>query len=382
MAAEFRLGVGGPLHRLERATHLENFRVLAAAAIGLTWAPLILLWLGQWLIGHGSDATLKDISVHTRLLVTLPLLLFAERLLDSSCRHAVDRLFTEGFVAPEGHERGRAILRSAERWRDSPTPETVLLALAIAAGVASLVGILPPAGLVHGVEESRYGVVRLWYALVSLPVFQFVLWRSLFRWGLWVRVLGGLSRTPLRLLPTHADQRGGIAFLKAPSIAYGAVLLLGVSSELCGGWASQILLYGTKLDTLKPLLVVFVLVGIIIAFAPLFPFMPVLFAARRQGRAEYGALVSDYARELEKRWIRGHTRADLLGSPDFSGLADLEANYRDNVEKMQLFLFGLRDAAVLLVASLLPVLPILFMQLPVRDVLGRLLHLVAGGMPG
>jgi hypothetical protein len=78
----------------------------------------------------------------------------------------------------------------------------------------------------------------------------------------------------------------------------------------------------------------------------------------------------------------GRARADLLGSPDFSGLADLETSYRDNVEKMQLFLFGLRDAAVLLVVSLLPTLPILFMQLPVRDVLGRLLHLFAGGMPG
>ena len=79
-------------------------------------------------------------------------------------------------------------------------------------------------------------------ALVSLPVFQFVLWRSLFRWGLWVFVLGGFSRVPLRLLPMHADRRGGIGFLKTPSINYCGVLLFAVSSALCGAWGTQVLL--------------------------------------------------------------------------------------------------------------------------------------------
>ena len=165
-------------------------------------------------------------------------------------------------------------------------------------------------------------------------------------------------------------------------MTYGVVLLLGVSSALCAGWGSQIALYGTTLAALKPLLVAFVLIGLIIAFAPLLPFMPLLFAARRRGLAEYGSLVSDYSRELEERWSEGRSRADLLGSPDFSGLADIGASYRENVERMQVLLFGLRDAVLLLVVSVLPALPILFAQLPVRDVLQRLLHLFTGGMPG
>jgi hypothetical protein len=234
----------------------------------------------------------------------------------------------------------------------------------------------------HGVVSSRHDLVRVWYALVSLPVFLFVLWRSLFRWGLWARVLGGLSRVHLRVLPTHADRRGGIGFLKGPSMTYGILLLLGVSSALCAGWGSQIALYGTALATLKPLLVAFVLIGIIVAFAPLLPFMPLLFAARRRGLAEFGSLVTDYSRELEERWSKGRSRTDLLGAPDFSGLADIGTSYRENVERMQVLLFGLRDAVLLLVVSVLPALPILFAQLPVRDVLERLLHLFTGGMPG
>jgi hypothetical protein len=284
-------------------------------------------------------------------------------------------------VAPEQHNRARAVLRSAERWRDSPVPEGILLAVALAFGVASLVGLLPPAGFVHGVGQTRYSAVRTWYALVSLPLFQFVLWRSLFRWALWVRVLGGLSRVPLRLLPTHADRLGGIDFLKRPSVAYGAVLLLAASGALCGGWETQILLDGTKIDTLRPLFIAFLLIGTIIVFAPLLVFVPQLFRARRRGRAEYGELVTDYSRQFQKRWMERPGHADLLGNSDFQSLADISGSYRENVDKMKIILFDLRDCVLLIVATLIPALPILLTQLPAREVLKRLLHLLTGGMP-
>src|SRR5262249_23144574 len=158
------------------------------------------------------------------------------------------------------------------------------------------------------------------------------LWRSLFRWGLWARVLGGLSRVPLRLLPAHADRRGGIGFLKRPSIAYCAVLLLAVSSALCGGWETQILLYGAQIDAFKPLFFAFVVIGALVAFAPLLVFLPQLMVARRRGMEAYGELVSDHARKFQERWIEGQRGADLLGNPDFSSLTDLSTSYQENVE--------------------------------------------------
>jgi hypothetical protein len=380
MAEDFHIGIGGPLHRVERATHLYNLRRLILATIGVTWVPLLVLSLAEWLLVHQTEPMMRDLSVHVRLLVTLPLLFVAERLLDVNCRIAITSLFEQGFVPSDQHNRVRASLRKAERLRDSPVPESILFAIAMAAGVASLVGILPPSGIVHGVVESRYSAARIWYALVALPLSQFVLWRSLFRWALWVGVLVGLSRLRLRLLPAHADRRGGIGFLKIPSLSYGAVLLLAVSSALCGGWETQILLYGTKIDAIKPLFIAFVLIGTLIAFAPLLVFVPALHRARRRGRIEYGGLMSDYARQIQERWIDRPTRADLLGSPDFQSLADLGTSFRENVEKVQVILFELRDCIVLFVVSQIPALPILFSQLPAREVLKRILHLATGGM--
>jgi hypothetical protein len=232
------------------------------------------------------------------------------------------------------------------------------------------------------VVTSRYSAVRIWYALVALPISQFVLWRSLFRWALWVRVLAGLARIRLRLLPGHADRRGGIGVLKLPSLSYGAVLLLAVGSALCGGWATQIVLYGTKIDAIRPLFIAFVLLGTIVAIAPLLLFVPMLFAARRRGRVAYGDLMSDYARQFEERWIGKSRRTDLLGSSDFQSLADLGTTYRENVEKMQIVPFELRDCIVLFLVSQIPAIPLLLSQLPAREVLQRLLHLFMGGMPG
>jgi hypothetical protein len=376
---ESRLGTDGLLGRVDRILRIDKLSRLIPVAIGITWIPLLVLSLGAWWLTSQGEPILKDLSIHVRLLVSLPLLLVAERVLDYTGRRAVARLFDEDFVPPALEDRARAIVRSAERWRDSSLLETLLLLVAIASGVASLVGILPAAGIVHGIVDSRISAAHIWYSLVSLPIFQFVLWRSLFHWLLWVRVLGGFSRVPLRLLPMHADRHGGIGFLKQPSIGYGAILLLAMSSALCAGWGTKILLYGTGIDDFKPLFYAFVLIATIIALAPLLTFVPQLFAARLEGRRAYGGLVTDYARALQERWIGAPARKDLLGSPDFQSLADLGTSYSENVQNMQVLLFGLRDIIALFIVSHLPAIPVLLLEQSVSDVVKRLLHLFVGG---
>jgi hypothetical protein len=124
MAEEFRIGIGGPLYRVEQASHLDKLGRLIPASIVITWVPLLVFSLAEALIGHRSEPMLRDLSVHVRLLVTLPLLLVADQLLDSNCRRTVARLFEEGFVMPEQHERARTVFRSAGGWRGSPPPES------------------------------------------------------------------------------------------------------------------------------------------------------------------------------------------------------------------------------------------------------------------
>jgi hypothetical protein len=378
MADGFHIGIGGPLYRLERAARIDRLGRLVAALIAATWVPLILLATAQWSITGQPEPLLSDLSIHARLLVALPLFLAAERLLDRTCDVAIRRLFDEGYVPPASVARVRALLERVAGWRDAVLPESILAAVALLVGIAELMGLVPPAGAIHGILESRYGPVRIWYGLVSLPLFQFVLWRSLFRWALWVRVLGGVSRVPLRLLPAHADRRAGIAFLKLPNLAYCAAMLLAVSSVLCGGWATQIRMYGARIDALRPLFFAFVLVGALVALAPLLLFVPQLFRARLIGERQYGGLVSDYTHQFHERWIDRAERPDLLGTPHIQSLADLGTNYRETVEQVGLVLITSADFIALLVAAFLPAVPLVFLQGPAHEVIQRLLKLVVG----
>jgi hypothetical protein len=194
--------------------------------------------------------------------------------------------------------------------------------------------------------------------------------------------LFALARMRLRLRPTHGDRRGGLGFLKLPSLGYGVFLLLAVSSVLSGSWANEILRDGVRIEAVKPLFTIFAVVGLLTALGPLLLFMPRLAAVRRAGREEVSALMSDYSARFEDRWLRGRSEGmpddTVLGASDFQSLADLGAIYRTHVEEMKLLLFDGRDLVALIVAALLPTLPILLTQVPARDLLARFAHLVLG----
>ena len=94
---DFSLVLGGPLFQLFRKAHLEgdtlellHRRVLAS--ILLTWFPLLLLSaVGAGVGSVAQISFLRDIEVHARFLVALPILIGAELLVHSRIRAAVRR---------------------------------------------------------------------------------------------------------------------------------------------------------------------------------------------------------------------------------------------------------------------------------------------------
>lgn len=381
MAEEFRLGIGGPLHRIERAAHVESLGRLIPLLVGMTWVPLVILALAHWALTGNTDSLVRDLSVHARLLVAMPIFLIAERFLDRVGRITVVRLFDEGYVPSAATARVRALLASVARVRDAALPEAILLLVALGMGASALIGWTAPAGALGGVRRWRYDAVHIWYGLAALPTFQFLMWRSLFRWFLWLWVLFGVARVPLRLLPAHADRRGGIAFLKSGNVNYCALLLLATSAVLCAGWATEIITSGVKLSTFRSPFFVFVILSLVISFAPLVVFTPQLFRARLTGMRRYGALMSDYAQRFDARWVGDVDRTDVLGTPDIQSLSDLSNTYQHNVQPMSILMVSRTDWVVLVVAAFLPAVPLLFLQGPAHEVVKRILRILVGTMP-
>lgn len=372
---EFRIGEGGLLRRFERAARLTRLSQQIAIALATTWLPVMLLAiLNRRLTGRWEPFVYRP-AMHVRLLVAMPVLLALDHVFPRVCRTVLGQLVTQSFVPTTAQARFDRLLRVSTRMADSAFPELLMIGLALAIGFGQLLGLVPMSGVARGTPLSP---ILFWYALVDVPFLQFLLWRALWRWAVWVRVLVGLSRIDLDLVAGHPDRRGGISFLRWPSIGYCSMLLFAISSVLCAEQGSR-LAFGASLASFTPLLLVFGTAGTLIAFGPLLLFTPQLMRARRDGLVEYARLGSEYGRGFQRRWIRGRPSAERIGPRSTQPLSDLGAIYRDTVERLRPLIFEKRDLVALLLAILLPLVPVILLRVPAED-WKRLLALLTGGV--
>jgi hypothetical protein len=358
----FGLGEGGPLHRLEVACHVTKLLGQIILVFLLTWLPVMALALIEQSITGRREPLLYDPQVHVKFLIAAPLLLVADHVFPWICRRSLQQLVAQGFVPDAGLPRFRELYDKARGLADAAWPEFLLLVGALVLGVAELTGVMPISGRSYRTGPS---VTQVWYALFASALLQFLLWRSLWRWLIWVRIVIGLSRIDLRLVATHPDRCGGIAFLRLPSLGYCAILLFVASSILCAGWGTFYPLEAT-LSSFKPFISMFVFVGAAVAFGPLFFFTPLLLRARLDGVLENDILAARQGWQFRQDWVVGH-RPDFLGSPDAQTLDSLGNMYRHSVERIRYVIFDKRDIIVLLLATLVPIVPVMLVHVPAES---------------
>src|SRR6478672_4104791 len=138
--SEFSLVAGGALFKLWRRAHLSGRRLerlwaRIAAVICITWLPLLILSLIGRNDGSVNVTFLKDIEVHVRFLIALPILIAAENFVHQRIGPAV-KLFVETHIVsaadlPKFHEA----VSSGIRLRNSVLVEAILLVLVYTVGL-------------------------------------------------------------------------------------------------------------------------------------------------------------------------------------------------------------------------------------------------------
>jgi len=213
-------------------------------------------------------------------------------------------------------------------------------------------------------------------ALVSMPVFLFLLLRWCFRLLIWTRFLWHVSRSNLDLEAAHPDGMAGLRFVTITEHAYRP-FLLALGSVLSGMIANRILYTGAALIDFKLEIVGTVALVLFVVLGPLLVFTPVLRATRRRGIAEYGALGQRYAREFRQKWTRGGAVVDeqLLGSADIQSLADLHNAYLV-VEDIPILPFRVRNLALPTLTVLLPLVPLLLTTFSLEELVDRLVGML------
>jgi hypothetical protein len=370
------------MYRIARALHLisgdGHVRRLALVLVGLTWIPLIALSAlargasGQW------PPLAADVGVHVRLVLAVPLLLFAEPRMHVRTERCLDR-FVTGRWAPDGDADVTRIIAVACRWRDAWLPELVLLALALAGSQLVAWGVLEPLGVYRGPHARQWSGALWWYALIALPVYQFLGYRWLWRWLLWLWMLRALSRLNVRPIATHPDREGGIGFLSEPSVGFSWVILASCAVQ-AGVWADRIIHRGAAVTSFTSALALLIIIAVVLALGPLCVFSPTMWRARFRAVREYGRLATDHARLFHARWIERGEREQLLGSADIGAQADLGTVF-ETMSSMRIVPFGARTLGIVVLAVILPMIPLALLELPLLELVRKVLAIALGGSP-
>jgi len=211
--------------------------------------------------------------------------------------------------------------------------------------------------------RSELSLAGMWYAYVSMPLFQFLLLRWYFRIFIWARFLWQVSRIELQLVPTHPDQFGGLGFLSNMAYAF-APLALALGAMLAGLLASRIFFLGAEFAAFKSEIAILVVFNLCVVICPLLVFSTQLAQAKRAGILEYGTQSARYLREGDA--------ASAGGGADDPSLASAAANY-GAVQAMRIMPVTRETVMQLIVTTLAPSLPLALTMMPLADMVKTLL---------
>jgi len=343
-------------------------------AIGIgTWMVIV----GMAVIGGVADRlwSLSVIGAHARLLVAIPLFFACETWVDPRMTAWVRSIAVNGLVPADEHAAlDTAVVRNA-RWRDLWWPEALCLLAAVLLQVAG--ARLTPYGATGAADPVRRALAARMYFGIGLTVFQFLLFRWLWKLCLWSSFLWRVSRLNLRLLAGHPDGVGGLGSLQGIHQRFSP-LVAAISFLQCASLVESLSTGATTVSMIDPWLAVVLAMDAIVFLGPLFVFTDKLWAGRTRGMSAYMAFATRYVAKFEQKWLTdGAATEDMLGTPDLQSLADL-TNSVNVVRGMRGVPIGRRTITQLTAAAVIPLTPLLLFKYPVADLAEKVLARVLG----
>lgn len=384
--ADDKLFDGGPPRRLETALRLvepNKPKTIARAVLisMVAWAPLILLASVQSFTTGQDKLTdlLFDFAVHARYLIAVPLFIMAEPFTLSTLGKTARHFVEADLIRESDRPRFESITASARRLLNSIAAEILVVLLAyctvfILLGMISLETI--PDWHMLTKEHLSFSWAGWWHVFVSIPIASILLLGWLWRLFLWSLLLWRVSRLDLHLVPAHPDLCGGLQFVGASLRAF-PLLSFALGAVVAGGVANRVVHQGMHLVDYKYIIATLVVVILILFVAPLTVFTREILQTRRRGIFEYGALAGAVGREMERRWLNPESNVDegVLEVPHFSATTDLN-QIVSNVYQIKTVPLDLQDLIAVIVAVLLPFVPVLLYEIPLNIIVPDLMKLL------
>ena len=351
-------------------------------ALLATWIPLAVLAAvqGRAIGPTWRESMLMDVGMYARYLVTLPLLILATPGFRRKLQIIVHHFLDAELVKEPERESFFANITAVLRWRDSVLAAVVLAALAVANALTFStlsVAEMPDSWRVAGTAGDRsLSLAGWWLVAVCEPLYNIAMLQLLYRLALWWRFLWKTSRLNLHLNAAHPDGAGGLAFLGMVLPAFW-LPLFAIAASGAGGLANLMLWTAASFESFQYAIAAFAAALVALAAGPLVFFQGQLRKAKRRAVLGCGALAGRQLRAFEEKWlgVSPAASAEMLQSPDFSAVWDLNSTVTA-MEKMNTLPFSPKQLVPLVVAALLPFLPVAAIETPVKDILWQMWKLV------
>jgi hypothetical protein len=376
---------GDLLYRLQKRLGLMPRDGLGLARRAMFWA--LLAWLPvavwAWYMGRAmpspaAEPLLAHFGVQVRCLVAIPLLILAEGQAHRVTMRVLPHFVSSGLIPEAEVPAFRKTLGAAVKLRDATTPWLLMIGVVLAFN--SVAEVLQRSHEVTWDLESgapaSLGFGALWFLYVARPIHLALLVAWLWRVVLLSSLFRRIVKLDLALVPTHPDRAGGLGFLEGtPGMFAPVVLALG--AVLASRWAHDVVYHGVHVQDLRLQMGAFVVVAVALFSAPLLMFVPLMAKTKRRALLDYSALVGRHGRLVRDRWIAGRELEDdsLLNAPELGPIADTGPLY-DAVAAMRVLPIGKMTVAPLLVAALLPIILVLAIEIPIKQILGALVKAV------
>ena len=219
-----------------------------------------------------------------------------------------------------------------------------------------------------GPEGARLTAAGWWCVLVSNPLFLFLLLRWLWRHAVWGLLLRDLARLELRLVATHPDGAGGLAFIGQYPNAFAA-FVFALSCVLGAAIAHTLLRGGLTATAYGQLMGAWLVVVIILFGAPLLAFSGPLQRLKGATLLTANSVATRHERAVERellgRNMAAASDAEATASADIPDPSKLHAT----ASKLSTFLISRSAIVPVAAAALLPLVAAGATQLPFRELL-------------
>jgi len=380
-ALDFSISTGGPFYNLLKKIGVQDSnRKLAVACLLLTWVPLLIITAIEGTLYAGTELPfLKDAAMQARILIALPLLLLINVPIDFKVNTVLKYLSETLLDQNEQQAFVNSALRRSKRLIGSAITEIIIILFVI----ITTAGFVQ-AGVFAGMEggttswltsalsgNQSLSMAGYWAVCVSIPVFQFLMLRWLWRYIVWTYFIYRFSKSGLDLLPTHADRCGGIGIFILAQKSFALIFLAG-SIVISGQFIALLLKHPDQFDSLRSTGIGYIVISVVFLLLPLLFFMGNLIQLKNKGLMQLSDLGVKLSRTFEQDWLSDKSATDFVQDPvNPSMVYDYNGMY-DNLQQIRVLPVNPRDVISVAVLLFVPFIPVPLIHFSVAEMLQRI----------